>query len=305
MNKKNNQIQLFVDKLNEDLLDDQTLFNHFKTKPGKQFQKDFSSLTKFAEFTNIIPNIFSIISPILEDFKKRISETEANIPKKLSIEFIDENNEVIGKEIIEVKDLLLDFVEPIKIPQEFEPKIIDMTKRVNSYYFLALHAYIDNYTNSILDLLVRKYCKPISVNYFGKLELKGNSKDKLKSIKNRLIQFPPDDFNKILNGITWSETLSKLFDIRNIFAHVEPKAGLEILVEYFPLIVENTKKEIQSKIKVSIEPNSNLDTKLSNEILEIILPIFHILAVLVKIGNECYGYLALMDLLIYGFLKKN
>jgi len=301
----NNPIETFVLNLKSDLSQDNIEFNHFLSEPGKEFQNDFSDLMKFAEFTNIIPNLFLVASPILKELRDQILESQKENPMKLIIELIDSYNVSIAKETIELEKLITDFTKPIEIPQEFQNKIINIINRINSYYFLALHSYIDNYTNMIYDLLVTEYCNPISINFFKNLELKGNPKDRLNLIKNTLIKYPPNDFNALLSGITWGDNLNKLFEIRNIFAHVEPIVGLEMLSKHFPKIVRNTKGDIKKKLKESFKKNQNSGTKTNNDILSTLTSVFHILFILKEIGKECYGYLSLMDYVIYNFISNN
>jgi len=295
----------FIDKLQRDLAKDKTEFKHFMTDAGKQFQDDFNSLMKFTEETNVIPNLSPLIIPVFNALKKHLEDSQKDDPLKVILKIVDKNDNILAEEIMEMKVLISDFFNSIKIPETFEPKIIDMTIRINSYYFLALRAYIDNYVRMLFELLVDTCCNPITIDFFKNLEMKGNPKDKLKSIRNKLICYPTDDFNLLLSGITWGENFSKFFKIRNKFAHEKPEAELSILIEHFPNIVDKMKGETEKKILNVLKTNPKLDPKMESEIKSTLIPIFHILSVLIKIGKECYGYLSFIDFMVYEFIKKD
>jgi len=295
-----NELEILVNEFKMKLNKSPPDFNLFLTEPGKKFQTEIVDLMGFISIGNIIPALPGILSTILESVKNRINTNldfdVLIIPKK--------NNSILHEQNLKIDDILDDFNRSVSISKEVTLMISRFIARLNSYYFLALFAYIDHYVNSLYKLILSNYSKEDCIDLFDSFRPKGKPKEILLKIKEKMDLGEITKINQLPDGEPWWESFSSLLNIRHKFAHKEPIARKELLYKNFKRISDNVIKDIKS-LFVNNLSNQNIENELISEIQNILKPNFESLIILVQIGKECIGYLAIYDNLISEYFRKN
>ena len=289
-------VKKFTTKLNKSPPD----FDLFLTEQGIKFQADIFDLMGFISVGNLIPALPSIMSTTLDGIKNRLDvDLDYDvliIPKK--------PDSIIPKQKLKMEDVFDDFTKSMELSKEVTSLISNSINRLNSYYFLALFAYMDHYVDSIHKEILAKYRAKQCIELFDSFRTKGRPRFILESIRTKLDLGEVGKITMLPEGKSWHDSYIKMLELRHEFAHRKPIARREMLDNNLKRISKDAAKEVKTIFRNNlIDPNSA--NELLSEIQNILRPNFETLLILVQIGKECSGYLALYDHLIDEFFTKN
>ncbi len=285
-----------VGKISIDLARNTPAFNFCQTKPGKKFQDEFGDLIKEINTATAIRSVISFwdfyLSYIDEYFNKKSKSN--SITNTLTPELF----EILVNYLTETKEN--DFLQMLQI---WFPLFL---KSINSYFILALYAYIDNYFKSIYKLLMKTYSAESIVNFLTSLIPFRNPGDKFSVLsKNLPLTLSKEELGKILDKKNWQQTFKKMMKVRNDLAHVHPKVTKQVLEKNFPKLFNIAHKRCVKILNDNLKKNQNEDVK--KAILKFFDKIESDLQMsffLNEIGKACYGFIAIFDILINEFLEK-
>ncbi len=153
--------------------------------------------------------------------------------------------------------------------------------------------------------LYRKISQTLNDKDFYKLNKRfkeiENPKKRLNTISRYFRLFEKQILNKeVLDGKTWETTFDKLLDIRDTISHRNPLLSEENLINHFPELLTNAKR----KLKLDFEKVDN-QYEWILELFNQILPGLSISLLFIDILKECYGYLSLVDNIIFEAILKS
>jgi len=296
------ELEKHVEYVAHDLMNEKPEFNTCKTKPGIKFQKELNDLLTLVRTGNFVPMMFDLSNWVIE-----------GIIQMLSKEDVLDQNEVLElkstqeiSKIPEVKITIKDILKSLKLP-DYVQKIIDnlplFLEPLNSYYILALFAYIDYYSTSIYEVIISENCNDNVKELLLYLRPRRNPNTQINILVDNLDLITKTELNKLLVGKTWKKTFEKLINLRNILAHEEPKVKKQALFDNFQKLHKIVKKKLVLIFKQQNQKKLDAGKDINLELQELMRPYLEILLLQVEIGKECYGYLSLIDLLIYNFLE--
>lgn len=281
-----------MDKLENELKKDSPEYEFLKTQPGKIFQDNFVELMGIISLSNILAAISPIISRIIKSFENSWNDFTPDVKDKaLKEEKLSESEVSFSLGLIIEKFLT---VESDNNLDEIISKILNI---INSYYFLALYAYIDLYSMSLYKFVISQLEEDElfeTVKGFNAMENPGK---RIWSIKKTLNVIEDKKFDELRKSRTWKESFEILIKLRDFIAHRDPKLRVSLLEEKFSSTIK-TKAKKQIKKAFDHQAFIKLDDRVLSKIKEIIEPYLLILFLLLEIGKDCYGYLALIDNLI-------
>jgi len=288
-----------IEIINTDLLDKKPKFKVCITLPGVKFQQEFNDLMDLVKKGNLIQITFDMIdwfvNFIIRDIEKKELDEEIEIsPTKESSK--------IKKSKKKISDIIKELL-PNKLHDLFKevPKFLEA---LNSYFILALFAYIDFFTKSLYDLLVKEYCDKEVNDLFLSLPPKGNPKVRIKIILENLHIISDEKLNELLDNKTWKKTFEKFIKMRNILAHEAPLVKKQALIDNFPTLNNKAKDDFKLELKETKIKNPDFTEEDLNEFSAIIKPCLEMLILLMEIGKECYGYLSIVDFLLNDFIQN-
>ena len=299
---KINLIEL-IEEIADDLKKEKPELKACKTTPGKKFQKELNDLMNLMRQGNLFQISLDMISFLLKEINEILSkESIINLDDEILIKPVKENSQ-----IKEFKVKLKDIFNPLKIPkplQKIANNIPLYLETINSYYILALFAYIDYYCTSVFELLISQNCNKKIEKLLFYLRPKANPNIQINIIKDNLGLINNVDLKKLLKGKTWQKSFEKLITLRNILAHEEPKVKKQVLSENFPSLYKIAQKKANDEFNKQTEDNPKLNQEELEKLQKVTKPNFEMMLLLTDIGKECYGYLALIDILIDYFPNK-
>lgn len=281
-----------MNKLENELKKDSPKYEFLKTKPGKIFQDNFVELMGIVNLSNFSAAISPIILRIIKSFDKSWNDFTPDFKDKaLKKENLSES------ELTDSLDLFIEKFLTIDSDKNLDEIISKILNIINSYYFLALYAYIDLYSMSLYKFIISQLEEDElyeTVIGFNAME---NPSKRIWSIKKTLNVIDDEKFDELRNGRTWKESFEMLIELRNFIAHRDPKLRISLLEERFPRALKSKAKK-QIKKVFNHQAFIQLDNQVLSKIKEITESYLLTLFLLKEIGKECYGYLALIDNLI-------
>jgi len=283
------------------------VYTGYLTIPGNVFENDYRVLLEFTNFSNIIFGLSNLFQPFSE-FANKVSEDfmkEFVVNMRVPESFTDEETSKARRILVNNCEL---FFEQIEKESKIKEKIIGYLEHQNSCFFLSLYSYMDNYLSIISELI-----KPhLDEDNLQKLEFVFKSNkgldEKISTIKNVLPLCSDSDFGSLLKDRAWEITFSNFIKRRHDMAHRDPKVKQLMLEKYFKKQTDNARSNMEKIPKeLSIEPKSN-NLDILRQYLERFISIFKInimtLLTLIEIGKECFGYFAIIDILIFSKIGK-
>jgi len=277
-------------------------YDLFLTEQGKKFQIDMIDLMGIISIGNLIPALPGIISSMMGFVKDSIQDEDLDF----DVVFIPRKpGSIIKKQKMKMEDVIDDFTKSITISDKVTTMINGAINRLNSYYFLALFAYMDHYVSSLYLEFLGKYCTNHSIEMIDSWRTKGKPKliiEKFRThldlgeIKKRIITIP--------DRKPWHDSFMNMLKLRHEFAHKVPSARREILEEKLKRISSDATKEVRKLFRNEFTVQ-NMNNEQVSEIQNILKPNFEILVILNQVGKECLGYLALYDHLLDEYFTKN
>jgi len=279
-------------------------FTSCLTEPGLKFQKEFSELVGLVRKTYSIPVVFQIFNTTLIDFYDKISENyKEELEEEFEVKSTKESSK-FEKSRFKLKELI-DKIGISNFFQKIEYELPIYLEALNSYYILALFAYIDYYLSSIYEIIITTYSNEKIKKLLLKIEPRRNIDWQLNLLNDNLkLAVSKSKLKELLKETSWQKTYKNLIKFRNILAHEEPKVKQKILFEKFPNLLikaeELTKKDFES----DKQKNTDVDFVDLDKLQEILEPTIKTMFLLIEIGKECYGYISIIDILINDFLKS-
>ncbi|MBD3191031.1 MAG: hypothetical protein GF308_10325 [Candidatus Heimdallarchaeota archaeon] len=135
---------------------------------------------------------------------KKQFEEELKKSYKIKIQLL-ENDSIIEKQILDFEQIL------DKLFQSSDTSIISILisperiERLNAYYFLAINAYVDNYSTSIYKMLIEKYSEEHLFELLIVNKLSGDPITQLNSMRKKLEPMNKIEFNPLLKGTSWNK----------------------------------------------------------------------------------------------------
>jgi hypothetical protein len=277
-------------------------FESCLTNPGKKFQADLYKLIRLLEKSYSIPVLLQFFNSSKSILFDQISQQGE----------IDLDNDIVititgdGLEIPPLKTSFrkliddLDVSDPIQNIERELPVYLDA---LNSYYILSLFAYIDYYISEIYKLLVTTFSESKIHELLTELKPRGKLTDQIEFIVINSNIITKNKFDKLFVDNKWDKIFGIFVKLRNILAHENPQMKIITLQREFNELYESCTLEIQesyTNLRDVVKPNiPNYD-----HLVEIIKPFIETETLLIEIGKNCFGYIALVDILIDDFLKS-
>ena len=280
-----------MDELTNELKKEPPEYKYLKTDSGKNFQDNFVELMGILNISNIIALISPIISIMIKIFSNGVEEFAPSVKEKAL-----KKENLSDSELEDTLKILLEKFLSTDSDTKMNEIITKFLNQINSYYFLALYAYIDLYSMSIYKYVISNLEEEQLFDIVINFNAMDNPTKRIGCIKKTLNLINETRFNKLLRGRTWKESIEKLIELRNFLAHRDPILRKSLLEEKFPKTVK-TKALKQTKKVFQQEAFNNLNNHVLTKIRKIIEPNLLILFMLIEIGKDCYGYLALIDTL--------
>jgi len=296
------KLQELVKEFNAKMKESPPKFDIFLTENGKNFQKEIMNLFDFLDFNSILPSTPEIIPVFLKDLKNKIGE---NVDLDSEIEYNVKFQEFSLTEKKPLGEYMDSFSNPITINEDGSALITKSINRMNSYYFIALFAYMDHYVKSIHKDILTRYRAKQCIEYFDEFRRRAtNLKSILESIRNKLVMGVAKEIHNLNDVNQWCDTFNKMKDLRHEFAHIRPEIRREVLGENFKVISDEIRKSAKTEFS-KYTTSSNPDDELESKLFTVIKPYFETLLILREIGKHCLSYLAVHDHLVANFFQKN
>lgn len=282
-------------------------YNLFKTVHGKNFQTEMEDLMDTIDLINILPSLPDVATFMIEGLENidGMDKDDKNIiglDEEIEL-IVKKQDKIISIKKTTLKELLDSIKNPITSNGEDSEFLSKSIHRVNSYYFLALFAYLDQYVNSILQDILTKYRAKHCIEFFDEFRRNREPKFILEKIRNKLEKGNIEKITILPEGKPWHVSFNTMLNLRHKFAHKQPKARRELLDEKFERISNDFSID-SKKIFDKYLQSQFLSDKLILRYYNAIKPHFETLLILKQIGKECIGYLALYDHIIADFFKK-
>ena len=300
------EIKKLIVEIEKGLKNSPIVYTGYLTTSGKVFENDYRVLLEFTNFSNIIFGLSNLFQPFSE-FANKVSEdimkefvVNMRVPESFTDEDTSKARRILGNNF----ELFLDQIEK---ESKLKEKIIGYLEHQNSCFFLSLYSYMDNYLNTISELIKPHLDEDNLQKLESVFETNKGLNEKISTIKNVLPLCSDSDFGSLLKGRAWEITFCNFIKRRHDMAHKDPKVKLLILEKYFKKQTDNARSNMQKISKgLSTEPGSiNLD--ILRQYLERFISIFKInimtLFTLIEIGKECFGYFAIIDILIFSKIE--
>ena len=299
--------QLIID-LEKQLGTNSWKFNGFKTPIGLIFHDNFVSFITF--------NFQSMLSQIILPLGINLNTT-----LKEKVDFREIAKEVIDKlaqgeafsakgsqkfQEILIKDLKAKSNKEMAANLTLQNLLFGsdrvIKKRLYSQFFISLFNYIEIYTTELTKSIFRELNEHHDIfDFANQFSSEKNPWKKLSLMCGKLELISRDDLPKVLGERTWEASLILVIEKRNYFAERYPLIETDTLKKQFPQSLEKA-----DSIIATLQTEELKKTEHAFELYQQLEPLLHELFLLVEIGKECYGYLAMMDTLFYhGGIEEN
>jgi len=299
------ELKQIVDKLNNNLLSNSFEEGSFVTPAGKVFHENFVSLINFTFFgiltIETVPIGLSFLNFIKGRFK--IGELSDRILVKLAREtpLTEEETEAVQKlyiEDIKNKDIV-EVAEDMIKDNPFYNKDFRAKERLYSHYIISLYAYYDSYVISLF-----KYIEGNLSNFdyvdVRKINAFEDPKEKLNKLRIHFNLIDKKELDKLLIVKRWETDISKLKDVRDKLVHRDPDAKV---IDIRQVFLESNKEA--KKITKKFYKHEDFENyPFLKKLLKDFSPILDLLYLLMEIGKNCYGFLAIFDNLIHNYFEN-
>lgn len=298
-----------VMELERNLINEPTEYKGFITAPGINFQDNFKELMKIIQASNILPRVLNIFYPLAIDYiEKEYNNQEDQISIQASGKVIitQKNKEpIINTFEFNESNLFAVLRQSInEIPKEIIDVISQVIARLNSYYFLALYAYLDLYSLSIYKLIISELDETKIFKLMKNFRVLSNPLAKISQIKRSLNLVVKYELNKESKIESWEKDFDKFINQRHSIAHRDPVVEILSLDAEYQEIVKKAKEKSTTKIDELFQ-----DFKSQKEVYAKIANIFgdilQTLYILMEFGASCFKYLALIDIVVDDYIRNN
>lgn len=272
----------------------------FASEHGKELQISMIELGKFIVATNSSVYLgrvgFSLLDKLVDQktMKEKIGEiVEQFLEKKnLASEQKDFFSELIMEFMNDNKDKSInDFMKGNPF---YDPEFKSL-ERYYAHFFVSLYTYIDLYTMKLYRRINQELTDKDYFELHKRFNAQENPKKRLNTIVRYFKLYKKEVLDKdVLVGKTWETTFDKILEIRDTISHRNPLLSEENLSNSFPELLTKAKK----KLKHDFEKADN-QYEWFLEFFNQILPGLAISVLFIDILKECYGYLALIDNIIF------
>ena len=331
-----NDIFILLDRIDTDLSKENPEYDAFKTDFGKEFESNYYDCITFTKIVSMFPimlqyiiNAKKTVTP--EDFFNFL-DTQLKEAEK-----INGVNQIQKEKIVRVRKLIEElqtiFLDPdyfsdiplltesseeeinsdkdeVELTNSFLVEELRLMERVYSYFVLTLYTYIDSYSMALFQYVVSELPTSEVFDIIKSTKVELNPKERIKSLMKNL-KFEDNGnlrkrLKKVLREKAWEnhqDEFRQFIKIRNYIAHRDPITAKKTLAKKFPKSAED------ALIKANeLRKNMNFEEIKDDFILTMIKPIlesdFESFFLLQFIGESCYKYLALIDILVYHFFNS-
>ncbi len=220
-----------LDDLNNRVKKDTPIFDGFKSEPGKEFQTSFNELLGFISLGNLALGGIELY-PLIQEIIKNIYK---KLPRDMKRKAINEES-FSDLEIEEskplIKNIAYNLVNSFEPNDELKEKLSNFIERINSYFFLALYAYMEYYIEKLYESIRCNFDKKDILDLDELINKRGDLNKKINKIKNKLKLVNRFEFGDLIRGKSWKKNFDNFLCSRHFMAHKTPLARINFLNEY-------------------------------------------------------------------------